>query len=452
MTEITFTGSRVPFDVQRHTVALLLANRRAYVLSTMGVGKTACPLWAFHNLKRLGLANRMLVVAPLSTLNFTWMRETTEIELPLDAVVLHGTKEKRQKLLDQQHDIYIINHDGVATIYDDLTARTDIDVLCLDELAVYRNNTARTKLMVNLARHKRFVWGMTGSPAPQAPTDVYNQAKIITPNTVPKYFGRFREETMYKVSQFKWVPRRAGIDKAFAALQPSVRYTLDDIHELPPYVSRRIDVEMGSKQQLVYEAIRKDCFTLIGTDAISAANKGVLLNKLLQISLGYVYTEKKGIVTLDNDKRIDALLDILNGGVGQALVFAAFKHALGGIHAAVKGANWLVDDPVSGDTPLAERSRIFKDFQDGKTKAIIAHPQCLAHGITLTAADTVIWFGPIASLEIYEQANARIRRTGQTKKQQFLHMQATNAERKLYQMLIEKQTIQQSLLSLFEKG
>lgn len=451
-TQYTYTGMRVPFEVQKRTVEMLTTESRAYVLSGMGVGKTACPIWAFDFLKMTKQATRMLVIAPLSTLDFTWMAEFTKIGSPLRATVLHGAREKRLKRLAEDFDVYIINHDGVKVIYDELQKRKDIDTIVIDELAVFRNANDRTKMVTKLCAGRKWVWGMTGSPTPNEPTDVFQQAKIVTPDRVPKYFTRFREDLMYKISQFKWVPRPNATESAFQVLQPAVRYTLEDVGELPGYISRVIDVPLGVKQSAVYDKIKRHCCDIINGHEISAANQGVLLNKLLQISLGYVYTNNKGVVALDNKPRVDALLDILEATNCPVLVFLPFKHALQGYaeHIRKHDKNWEVA-VVSGDTPAGQRSIIFNDFQNNnRYKAIVAHPQCLAHGITLTSADTVVWVGPIASLEIYDQANARIRRTGQTKKQQFIHLQGTQVEKKMYRMVIDKQNVQKQLLQLFE--
>lgn len=438
-----------PFDVQRETVAMLTENQRAYVLSGMGVGKTACALWAFDYLRGLGMATKALIVAPISTLKFTWGRECFDFVPHLKVSVLYGTKEQRLKALAVDADIYIINHDGIAVILKELSARTDIDTLVLDELAVYRNASQRSKTMQKFAEKKTWVWGMTGAPTPTQPTDVWGQARIVTPGTVPKFFGRYREKLMYKINNFKWVPRPDATEQAYRALQPSVRFALEDVTELPPYISRRIQVDMGPKQKAVYEQIRAHCFSMVGSSTITAVNAGAALNKLLQISLGYVYTNDGRVVRLDNDDRMDALLDIIDASEGKLLVFSAFKHSLAGITEAITHAGWDVAQ-VSGDTAAGERNKIFHAFQNTpQYKVLNAHPQCLAHGLTLTAADTIVWFGPITSLEIYDQANARIRRVGQKKKQQFLHLEATPTEKKLYTALINKQNVQNQLLDMF---
>lgn len=441
-----------PFDVQKETVCLLTENARAYVLSGMGVGKTACPIWAFDYLKGLGLATKMLVVAPLSTLSHTWLREIFDFCPHLRATVLYGTKEKRlDQLARTDVDIYVINHDGVKTIYPALAARKDIDTLCLDELAVYRNGNDRSKLMQKYAQGMKWVWGMTGSPAPNAPTDVWGQCRIVTPNTVPKFFTRFREHLMVKINAFKWVPRNDAMINAYKVMQPSARFALEDVTELPAFISRTVDFDLGAQQEQIYKNIKNHCFSLLGNQSITAVNAGAALNKLLQISLGWVYTNDGRVVKLDNDNRVNALLDIIDACENKVIVFSAFKHALAGLEAEMK-ADGIDVVSVSGDTPAGKRNEIFNAFQNTpKYRVLNAHPQCLAHGLTLTAADTIVWFGPITSLDIYDQANARIRRVGQKKKQQFIHIQGTPTEKKIYRLLIGKQDVQTQLLDLFRE-
>jgi SNF2 family DNA or RNA helicase len=195
-----------PFDVQKRTVELLTLNRRAYVLNGMGTGKTKSALWAWHFLYTRGEAKKLLVVAPLSTLNFTWGREIFQTLPGMKVQILHGVKSKRlQKFADETADIYIINHDGLALIAGALEERKDVDSIVLDELAVYRNGTAaRTKIVKKVVAGMKWAWGLTGSPTPNLPTDAWAQCSILTPNTVPKYFRRFQDEVMTKVSQFRY--------------------------------------------------------------------------------------------------------------------------------------------------------------------------------------------------------------------------------------------------------
>ena len=441
-----------PFDVQRKTCAMLTMNPRAYVLNGMGTGKTKASLWSWRYLNRAGLAGKLLVVAPLSTLNFTWAKEIFQTLPGVRIQVLHGTKAKRlAKLADPEIDIYIVNHDGLGIIADEVIKRKDIDTIVLDELAVYRNGSStRTKVTRKVTADKKWVWGMTGSPTPNAPTDAWSQCMIITPSNVPKYFNRFRDEVMHHLSQFKWVPKEDATEKVFAAMSPAVRFTLDDVAELPDLVERVVDVEMGDKQAKVYKQMEEHAFAAVATHEITAVNAGVVLNKLLQISLGYVYSNEKGIVALDNDERLNAIVDIVNATDRKVIVFAPFVHALDGIVKRLTSEGYDTRQ-VSGDTPKAERDDIFQVFQNTqKIKVIAAHPQCMSHGLTLTAADTIIWAAPITSLEIFLQANARIRRVGQKHKQQVIMLQGSKVEKKAYARLRAKEKVQNLLLEMFE--
>ncbi|HLL29021.1 MAG TPA: DEAD/DEAH box helicase [Xanthobacteraceae bacterium] len=453
LTHYDWAGGK-PFEVQKKTCALLSLNERAYVLNDMGTGKTKALLWAWDYLRSNNLCGRLLILAPLSTLRFTWEREVFNTIPHRRCAVVHGDRKRRLALLNNPDvEIFILNHDGLKVVFDDILKMPDLDVLGLDELAVYRNGQAdRTKLTRKLAQKMKWVWGMTGAPIPHEPTDAWAEASIVTPHTVPKYFSRFRDELMQRVTQFKWVPKQDAVERAFAALQPAVRFSLDDVVELPDCVEQFVDVDLAPSTAKIYKALVDDCYAAIQSQEITAANAGAVMMKLLQVSSGWVYTKDGGTISLDNQNRIDAMLDAINASGRKVLVFAPFKHALAGISETLTKNN-IEHATVSGDTPPNDRAQIFNAFQNtNKYRTIAAHPQCLAHGVTLTAADTIIWFAPVTSLEIYDQANRRIRRIGQQHKQLVLHLQSTPVERRIYSLLRAQQKVQEKLLELFEEA
>lgn len=443
-----------PFEIQKKTAAMLTMNKRAYVLNSMGTGKTKASLWSWRYLNLRGEAGKLLVVAPLSTLNFTWAREVFQTLPGLSVQVIYGTRAKRlQRLGDTNADVYIVNHDGLAVIADALADRPDIDTCILDELAVYRNGTsARAKVTRKVVAPMKWVWGMTGSPTPNSPTDAWAQCTLLTPHTVPKWFNRFRDEVMYKITQFKWGAKETAVDRVFEVMQPAVRFTLDDVVELPELVERTVDVEMGPKQAKIYKQMEDQAHVMVQSQEITAMNAGAVLNKLLQISTGYVYTRDGGVVALDNESRLTAILDIVNSTDRKVLVFMPFIHALDGVSKRLTSEGYDVR-VVSGATPKAQRDQTFNLFQNtSAVKVLVAHPQCLAHGLTLTAADTIVWAAPIASLEIFDQANARITRVGQKHKQQIIMLQSTKAEKQMYAKLRAKQKVQGFLLEMFQEA
>jgi len=452
----TFPGSRPPFETQLKTVSHLIMNQRAYVLNAMGTGKTKSALWAWDYLYSKGLTGKLIIFAPLSTLHVVWGAEIMDTIPHRSWVILHGTRAKRHELLNRRDiDIYIINHDGHKIIQKELNARVDIKHVVIDELAIYRNSgSPRSKIMAQYCKLVQWVWGMTGSPIPTSPVDVYAQARIVNPKLVPDFFRLFREQLMYKINDFKWVPKPNAVDKAFQALQPAVRYTLDDVVELPELVVPPLMyVPMGPKQKILYEELYKHAHSLYEQKVITAANAGGIMNKLMQIAAGWVYSTQGDIAALDNTPRIDALIDAIEGTGNKILVFATFKHATDGIASALANAKYEDFAVVTGDTPIRERNDIFTLFQQSdKYRILIAHPQCLAHGVNLTRADTIVWFNPTTNLEIFDQANQRIRRVGQKHKQLILRFQGSPVERHVYNLLDRKQNTQVSLLDLFRQS
>ena len=448
-----------PFAVQRRTVDLMTTAARSYVLNSMGTGKTKATLWAWDYLHGNNFCGKMLVVATLSTLRFVWQAEAFSTLPTRKVAVLHGTKKQRLERLASDADIYVINHDGLRTIMPELLARTDIDVLCLDEVAVYRNSSERSKDMRKFQQRFKIVWGLTGRPMPNEPTDVWGISKVVTPNTSPKYFRQAQEMLMTKINQFKWVPKPEAIDRAMAMLQPNVRFDLDAVVELPEVISRVIDVPLTPMQGKVYKTLATEFMADIGKNQVTAVNAAVAMGKLLQVSGGWVYANPIGAVPVfkpdEPMPRHQMLIDLINENERKVIVYAPYRHAIEGLSKILTGADpehpliehAVVHGEVSG------RGEIFNQFQHTtKFKVLLAHPQCVAHGLTLTAADTIIWYLPITSLEIYEQANARITRVGQRHKQKILHLQSTPVERKIYAMLQRKQKVQDTLLQLLAEA
>lgn len=446
-----------PFQKQLLTSASMVMHPFSFVLNGMGTGKTKSCIWAFDWLKTNGLASKMLVVAPLSTLDFTWAREIFRTLPHLVVRVLTGEAKRRKKLLAEKGvDIYIVNHDGVKVLQKELMQRLDIDVICFDEASAYRNARAeRSKIARKLTLRRKYVWGMTGSPTPRDPTDAFGLAHLITPGTAPRSWVQFRHETMVQVSQFRWVARKDAAETVAKVLQPAVRYSLDEFVELPAVIERTIEVPMGDKQKQVYDALRDHAAALLKEGTITAANGGVVFTKMLQASIGWVYGDiDRKIHELDNNARMKALMDIIDGTIddlrpdAKVIIFSPFKSATAGIGDRLK-LEGIEFATVTGDTPHGERSKIFAEFQGGERLRVLnAHPECMSHGLTLTAADTIIWFGPTTKLETFEQANARIRRVGQTRKQQIIKMVSTPAERMVYRRLADKSELQTNILDL----
>lgn len=286
---------------------------------------------------------------------------------------------------------------------------------------------------------------------PNEVTDIWAQAQIITPHTVPKYFKACREMLMVRFGPYIWKPKPDAVDRAFKMLQPSVRFALDDVVELPEIIKRTIEVELSPDQERAYKELKKHlALQLKDNRQIVAQNAGAIVNKLLQIAGGWCYAHAPDYVSFNPEARVNSLIDLVESAARKVLVFAPYTHTILelGPCFAKAGIDYCT---VYGATK--QRELIFNDFQNtDRYKVMVAHPGTVGHGLTLTAADTIIWYLPVPDLDIYDQANARIRRVGQLHKQQIFHLQATGVEKRFYSIIANKTKVQDAFLDMIEEA
>lgn len=449
------SGRHDPFDAQRDTASFLSMNSRAFCLNGMGTGKTNSALWAYDYLRRTKQVKKVLVVCPLSTMERTWADSVFNTFSHLDAVVLHGTRDRRIKLLKQDVDVYIINIDGLASIRAELAKRPDIDLIVVDELALARNSgTDRWKILNEICNKQttRRVWGMTGSPTPNAPTDAWAQCKLVTPDNpnVPKYFSAFRDKVMRQLTQFKWIARPDANDTIYQMMQPAIRFSLDDCTDLPEQTFITREVGLTPEQTKAY----KDMLSKLATDyqggQILAVNEAVKANKLIQIACGVAYGTNGEEIVIPSKPRLDVVKEIIEESEGKVIVFVPLTGALESVASELRKE--FTVETVHGGTSKNERDRIFGEFQrSDEPRVLVANAAAMSHGLTLTAATTIVWYAPVHSNETYEQACARVRRPGQTRTTVIVHIAGTDVERRVYKRLQDKQSMQGLLLEMMKE-
>jgi SNF2 family DNA or RNA helicase len=266
---------------------------------------------------------------------------------------------------------------------------------------------------------------------------------------------------MIKLTQYKWAPRVDAQDIVHAALQPAIRFTKEECLDLPDQLITTREVPLTAQQQKYYDTIKKQMVALAAGEEITAANAAGMLNKLLQISQGAVYTDTREVVEFDVGSRIDELMDIITSTRHKVLVFIPFRHVLEKLEAELNSRRVAIiaSDPnsyeiehIHGGVPSGQRADIIKRFQtEDRVKVLLLIPQATAHGITLTRADQVVWWGPIPSTETYLQANARAHRAGQVNKVTVTHLQGSPVERRVYSMLQNKVDMHQDLVELYRQ-
>lgn len=442
-------GRFAPMDHQKETASFLTMHKRALCLNAPGTGKSISSLWAADFLLEEGIAKKVLIIAPLSTLTVVWGRELKHHLSHRSFVVCVGNKEKRLKLLSQPGVQYvIINHDGFTNMKDELK---DFDVVIYDEATALKSpSSQRYKIFAKWMQiHQPWLWLLTGTPISQTPADAWTLARLVDSPSVPKSFTTFKDMVMKKVTTFRWVPREDALELCKKVLQPSIRYSLDECKDLPQtnYVGRK--TVLTKQQEKAFKDMKDKAVTIFAQGEVAAPNAAVMLSKLLQISCGVVYSDT-GPIAIDAQERYNTLTDLLEEIGDKAIIFVPLK----GVQLWLRDK--LIADKydvamVNGDTSKNDRNQIFNDFQHTDTpKILLAHPKVAAHGLTLTRAKDIVWFAPIYSLEQYEQANARIRRLNTTGKTNVWHVYATSFEAELYRRLRSKQNTLAEFLALVQ--
>lgn len=419
-------------------------------------GKTLSVLWAFDYLRSLGLVKRMLVLAPLSTLERAWGDEIFRNFPSMTFAVLHGTREKRHRLLAEDFDVYIINHDGIKSqeTCDRLAAREGLDLIVVDELASFRNATtdrwkALNTLVNGSRKHPRreWVWGLTGTPIPNEPTDAWGQVKLINPLRVPSRRGHFRDMVMREVAPYKWVPREGALDIVHEVMQPAIRFAREDCIDLPPTTYATRHAELTSAQRGAFDEMLRRFRTELAGAEVTAANEAIKTNKLLQICCGMAYGPGGEPLSIPAGPRVSVVKEIIEEAEAKVIVFVPYTAALESLQAEL--SKEYTAAVVHGETSKAERDAIFTQFQnDHNPRVLLANPATLSHGLTLTAANTVVWYAPIHSNEIYQQACARVTRPGQTRSTLIVNIEGTTLERSVYERLQRRERVQGVLLDM----
>jgi len=447
----SWPGQYKPFDHQKTTASFMTMNKKSFCFNEQGTGKTASAIWAADYLLSQGKVNRVLVICPLSIMDSAWRNDLFSFAMHRTVDVAHGSKEKRKKIINSGAEFVIINYDGVEIVKDEIV-KGGFDLFIVDEATHYKNaQTKRWKTLNNIVGDDDWLWMMTGTPAAQSPVDAYGLAKLVNRMAVPRFFGSWRDMVMWKVTQFKWKPKDTAKDTVFRALQPAIRFTKDECLDLPDMVYTKRFVEMTGQQKKYYDTLRKRLVMEVAGEDVTAANAAIALNKLLQISAGAIYTDDGDTVQFDIKNRYQVLKEVIDESSKKVLVFVPFKHTIDLLVDKLT-SDGVTSEIIRGDVSASRRTDIFARFQhDPDPKVLVIQPQAAAHGVTLTAANTVVWWGPTSSLETYAQANARVHRSGQTHKCTVIQLAGSAAEKRIYRMLDDRINIHTEMINLYKE-
>jgi SNF2 family DNA or RNA helicase len=444
-------GLYKPFAHQKTTAEFLTLHRRAFVFNEQGTGKTGSVIWAADYLMNLGFIRRVLVLCPLSIMQSAWGNDLFRFAMHRSVGIAHShARNKRIKVVESDVEFVICNFDGLEIIKDAVVAN-QFDLIVIDEANAYKTvSTKRWKVLNSIIKPETWVWMMTGTPASQSPTDAYGLAKIINPSGVPRFFGSFKDMVMQKITEFKWIPRPRAEDIVHRVLQPAIRFTKEECLDLPDmtYVTR--EVPLTPQQQKFYELLRKQMVAVAAGEEITTVNAAANLNKLLQLSGGAVYSDSGEVVAFDASSRLQVLKEVIDEATHKVIVFVPYRHAIQIVYEELT-KNGYTADIISGAVSVGRRTEIFARFQTEKDpRVLVIQPQAASHGVTLHAANVVVYWSPVMSVETYLQANARVHRAGQRNPCTVVHLQGSPVEKRMYSMLESKVDIHTRVVDLYK--
>lgn len=454
--------SRGDYEVRDHQAILIdlyMRYTHAYNLADLGCGKTSSTLWAFDILKSRGLVDVMLVTAPLSTVQPAWLRDASHCIPHLKTVALLGsTKKVRLKKLLEGADVFVINHDGVKVLHEALLdlCRSKRVMFVGDEAVAYaKHNSERSEKTQHLAKLCKRVYLMTATPVAQSLLHAYGQIKLLGVRTTgaARTFTTFRNEYFVKVSQFKYVPRKDSLEKIQQLMSPAIYMPTRSVHTLPPCVWLHRQPPMTDDQRVAYnEMVQEQRYLHADGNEVNAANAAVALMKLVQISCGILLGGSNGTITIPPKHKMDDVHLVIEQSQAKVIIFAPFTAVVDYIAGELRATYGedtvsVLDGRVAGD----KRGKLVADFQDPDhpVRFIVAHPQPAGHGITLTEADTVIWFAPYNRTEVFIQANARHNRPSQTRSTRVVMLASTTEESAMYESAIEGRDQNAAFVDIF---
>jgi len=383
----------------------------------MGLGKTVVTLTALNELiyDRFEIA-KALVIAPLRVAEDTWSRESEKWNhlrhLRISKIL--GTPTQRRRALAREADIYIINRENVVWLCNELSQigdGWDFDAVVIDELSSFKSPKAQRfkALRKTITRSSRVI-GLTGTPAPNGLIDLWSQIYLLDGGErLGKTVTGFRERYFVpnqrnQTTIFNYTPKpetERRINELISDICISMK--AEDWLEMPERIDSIQSVRLSEKEMAGYEKFEKEQYLQFLEGEVTAASAAALTGKLLQYSNGAIYLPEGGYVKT-SDKKLDMLEEVAEAAGGKPILcFYSFRHDLERIQERFPKAKKL------------EGSKEIEAWNNGDIPMLLAHPAGAGHGLNLQAGGHIIvWFGLTWSLELYQQANARLYRQGQT--------------------------------------
>lgn len=374
----------------------------------------------------------VLVVAPKRVADTTWSKECAKWEhlRHLKVVKIMGTAKQRAAALDTPADIYVINRENVVWLVEYLGKRWPFHIVVLDELSSFKSNQAkRWKALKRVRGRIRRIIGLTGTPRPNGVEDLWPEIYLLDQGArLGRTLSQFRAQYLVpeKMSGhivYSYKPRPGAETAIYEKLSDiCMSIKKDDVLSLPGQIYEDIVLAFPPDLLKRYKQFEKDAvLEVLDGNEIMAGSAAVLTSKLLQFSNGAVY-DMDGQAHEVHSVKLDALEELIEEAGGDpVLVLYAFKHEAERIRQRIPCRSLDTSDDIDA-------------WNRGEIPVALAHPASIGHGLNLQHGGHItIWFGLTWSLELYQQANERLNRPGQTNVCRVYHlvMKGTHDERVL---------------------
>ena len=437
---------------QKKATERILQQKRVGLFLDMGLGKTVITLTAIKELIEDFAIWKVLVIAPKRVAEDTWSREHKKWdhlrELRISKVL--GTAAQRLRALEQDADVYVIGRDNVVWLVDHYSKKKHwpFDMIVIDELSSFKNPQAkRFRALRKILGVTQRVVGLTGTPSPNGLMDLWAQVYLLDRGErLGRTIGAYREKYFRAGARngyvvYKWEPLKGAKEQIEEKISDiCVSMSAADYLTLPERIDNVIPVKLTDAEMELYKRMEQDQLLQIEDSDVVALNAAAVMTKLLQIANGSVYSMDGTVVNI-HDAKLEALQEIIDTTDSPVLVFYSFKHDLDKILEAVSGARVL-----NGPEDI-------RDWNDGKVRVLLAHPASVGYGLNLQeGGHTIVWYGLTWSLELYQQANARLYRQGQEKPVIIHHLIAEGTvDEQVMRALQHKDTSQSALLAALKE-
>lgn len=435
----------VPHPYQQYAIDFLLQHEQVGLFLDMGLGKTVITLTALNILKKEGKIGKTFVVAPKIVAENVWKQEPKKWDhlQDLSFSYILGSPKQREKALKTEADIYVITRDNVAWLVDLLKGNWIFDTLVLDELSSFKNHQSkRFKKLREIRPYVKRVIGLTGTPIPNGYMDLWSEMYLLDMGKrLGKYITEYRKNYFYALNRWSFIEYKLmpGADKIIDQKISDICLSMkakDYLNLKEPQVID-VTVELSPKEMKAYKEMEREAVLSIDEEVITATSAGIVVNKLLQLANGAIYTKEQKDYKIIHNRKLEALEELVEQAAGEnVIVYYTYQHDKERILQKFLEARIL------------KTEKDVEDWNAGKIKMLVAHPASAGHGLNLQDGGSIaIWFGLNWSLELYQQANARLHRQGQKNTVRIYRIIAENTvDNRVLEVLNGKNMRQEELL------